>query len=94
VARCSPAGGSGPEGTGIGEEQRGVEAEDHQAGQLLGVWVLQAVVLAAHPGNEAQRGLIGPPCPPEDVEDRERYGDGDALENTEQGDAEKRGDGQ
>ena len=49
-----------------------VEAEDHEARQLLGVGMEAAVVVAGHPGNAAQRGLVRPPGPPEDVEDRER----------------------
>ena len=53
-----------------------------------------AVVLSGHPRDAAERGLVGPPGAAEDVEDRERDRDRDALQHAEQRDAEERGDRQ
>ena len=41
----------------VGEEQRRVEAEDHEAGELLGLGVQLAVVLAGQARDRAERRL-------------------------------------
>src|SRR5436853_218050 len=40
--------------------------------------------MARQPWDAAECGLVRPPCSSEDVEDRERHGDRDALEDAEQ----------
>jgi hypothetical protein len=44
---------------GVGEEQRGVPAEEHQAGDALGVGVAGDVVVALHVVDPAQDGVVG-----------------------------------
>ena len=72
------------------EEQRRVEAKDHETGQLLGLRVQFAVMLSRHPRNATERGLVRPPRPPEHIEDRQRDSNRDPLENSEQRHAQKR----
>ena len=76
----------------VGEDQRRVEAEDHQPGQPLGVRVSSQVVVAGQAGDPAEHRLVGPPGPAEHVEDRQRDRDRDARQHAEQRDAEERGD--
>ena len=63
-----------------------------EPGQLLGVRVQLAVVLARQARDAAERRLVRPPGAAEDVEDRQRDRDRDALQHAEQRDAEERGD--
>ena len=47
-------------------------------------------MLPWHSRDPSQRGLIGTPSPPKDVEDRQRDRDRDALQDSEQRDTEER----
>src|SRR4029077_19868126 len=82
------------EGRGVGEEQRAVEPVDHQAGKLPRLWVAVYVVVALEARHPAQFGVVRPPGPPEDIEDRQPYGDGDPGQHAKQDDATERRDRQ
>ncbi len=68
----------------VREEQRRVESQDHETRQLLGIRIELAVVVTRHAGHSPERRPVGPPRPPEDIEDRERDSDRDSLEHPEQ----------
>ena len=82
------------ERAGVGEEQRGVEPEDHASRQPLGMRVAAHVVIPGHARYPAEDRLVGPPRPAEDVADRQGDGHGDPGEHAERHDAEQRRDRQ
>ena len=96
--RCRVGPGEPPdlvaERLGVGEEQRGVEPVDHQAGQAPGIGIAADVVVALQPVHAPEHRVVGPPGPPEDVEDGQADGDRDPGQHAEQGDAEERRDRQ
>jgi hypothetical protein len=79
---------------GVGEKQRAVESVNHQAGQMLGLRMGVGVVVARQPFHPPELGVVGPPCPPEDVEDRQADRDRDPRQHAEQDDAKEGGDRQ
>ena len=79
----------------VGEEQRRVEAEDHQAGQLLGVGVAACGRGSRRmPGTRPSVVWYGHQARRNTLRIDSADGDGDARQHAEQGDAEERGDRQ
>ena len=77
----------------VGEEQRRVEAEDHQPGQLLGPRDGGRGRGSRRRSATRPRAVwYGHQDAAEHVQDRQRDGDGDAGQHAEQRDAEERGD--
>ena len=80
-----------PEVAGVGEEQRGVEAVQEQAGNPAGGRVALDVVVALEVVLAAEDGVVGTPGPADEVADGQQDGHEDADQDPEQGDASERG---
>ena len=78
---------------GVGEEQRGGPADDEQPRDLLGIRIAQGVVVPGNAGTLSEHRRVRRPGTFEDVDRRECDGDDDPLQNADERDAERAGQG-
>ena len=79
---------------GIGEEQRRVPAEQHQAGDQPRLGIARDVVVALDAVDAAQHGGMRPPAVPQEFDDRDDDRQADAGNRAEHGDADEADDRQ
>ena len=78
------------EAVGVGEEQRGVEAVQDQAGDQRRVRVAAGVVVALEVLDAAEHGVVRVPGAADEVEQAQRDRDPDTPQHAEHGDAGER----
>jgi hypothetical protein len=71
----------------VGEEQRRIPAEQHQARDPAGGWISRDVVIAADPVHATQHGVVRPPPVPQELDDGQDDGQTDSGNHPEDGDA-------
>ena len=75
---------------GVGEEERRVEAVQHESRDAAGVGIALGVVVALEVVDPAEHRVVRAPGPADEVQQRERDRDPDAPEHAEHGDAGER----
>ena len=75
---------------GIGEEERRVEAVQHESRDVAGVGIALGVVVALEVVDPAEHRIVRAPGPADEVQQRESDRDPDAPEHAENGDAGER----
>ena len=93
---CGSASGERPnlfsEGSGVGENERGVESEDGEALNLLCVGMGTEIVIPGDPIDSSEARAVGPPGTAEDIENREPHCDADSREHAQERHSHERGD--
>ena len=79
---------------GVGEEQGGVVAVDDETRHLFGGREVVDVVHPRHAADVAEDAVVRPRDPPQQVAERQRDGEQDAVERAEHEHAQRRGDEQ
>ena len=75
---------------GVGEEERRVEAVEHESRDAAGVGIALGVVVALEVVDPAEHRVVRAPGPADEVQQRESDRDPDAPEHAEHGDAGER----